>query len=175
MAKRRFSKLSKHWCYTINNLTEEDGGSIEDAKKMFAYNVVGKEIGVDGTKHMQGYVIFINRKRLAGVKKIFPRAHLEIKKGTILEAATYCKKDGDFMEYGELPVDTSERVTKSNKRDWDAFRLAAKEGRMEDIPSDMYIRYRVNIWGIYYDHGGNMLQVLSCFEEDKTGSSSKTC
>lgn len=45
-----------------------------------------------------------NRQRLAAMKKILPRAHLEIARGKPKEASDYCKKDMDFEEFGELPL-----------------------------------------------------------------------
>ena len=130
---------SKHWCFTINNWTIADGKSIEDAKSTMQYIVCGREIGEDGTPHMQGYVVFLNRKRLTAVKKIFPRAHLEMKskRSTYAECITYCKKDGDFLEHGVAPISNSER----QKRKWeDAFELA-KAQKINEIEKGMLIRY----------------------------------
>lgn len=130
---------SKHWCLTINNPTREDRDLIQTHQNLFAYYVFGNEVGEDGTPHMQGYAVFVNRVYLTGAKKVFPRAHLEIKakKSTFVEAITYCKKEGDFMEYGIAPLDTSIRT----KRRWDDAFEAATNGRYEDIPKDMLVRY----------------------------------
>ncbi len=157
----RRTPLSKHWCYTINNPTPRDGEIIHDSNLKFLYHVCGREVGENGTRHMQGYVVFVNRCRLSSVKKIFPRAHLEIKRGTVLEASEYCKKDGDFIEVGELPITLSER----NRKDWDAVYKAAAEGRMDDIPRDMYVRYMGNLHRIHRNscvHGCSYDQVFSC-------------
>ncbi len=96
---------SKHWCFTINNPTPDEV-DLHDSR--FAYIVVGEEVGDTGTPHLQGYVCFTTRQRLTQVKKIFPRAHLEMKRGTVIEAITYCKKDGDFVEFGEVPLTCQE-------------------------------------------------------------------
>lgn len=100
---------SRKWCFTINNYAESDyrnlidiGGSLE--RNGLRYLVVGRERGSDnGTPHLQGYIIFNDRKRLGGVKSVIgSRAHCEASRGSEVQASEYCKKDGDFSEFGEL-------------------------------------------------------------------------
>ncbi len=131
---RRRPQQSKHWCYTINNPRDDERAPNAD---MFTYHVCGMETGDDGTPHYQGYIAFKNRQRLTAVKKLFPRAHLEIMRGTSLEASDYCKKDGEFLEEGTLPVTGSQRT----KQNWDEAYDLAKKGELETIPKDMLIRY----------------------------------
>lgn len=130
---------SKHWCFTINNSTEADGELLAEAFSTMSYIVIGKEVGEDGTPHMQGYCVMNNLRRLTAMKKIMPRAHLEIKSknSTYAECITYCKKDGDFCEQGTPPVTNSQRM----KRKWEEAFLAAQEGRIEDIPVAMRIQH----------------------------------
>lgn len=96
---------SKYWCFTLNNYTEDeetcvrsllvDGGDV-------VYVCYGRETGEGGTPHLQGYMEFSRRKRLRTVKNLagLGRAHLEKRRGTGAQAITYCKKDGDFEEFG---------------------------------------------------------------------------
>ncbi len=134
---RRYLPQSKHWLFTINNYTAEDGKLVEDNRSSIEYFLAGKEVGEEGTEHLQGYCVFVNRKRLSGVKKVFPRAHLEIRRGTIKEAIEYCKKDGDVLEFGTPPVSNEVRT----KRKWDSAFEMAKTGKLEEIPKDMLVRY----------------------------------
>ncbi|AXH77070.1 MAG: putative viral replication protein [Circoviridae sp.] len=96
---------AKNWCFTLNNYTpvEEDAIKelIEDENKC-TYGVFGREVGENGTPHLQGYLQLVNRKTLRQVKVMLgcDRVHLEIARGTATEAGEYCKKDGDFFEQG---------------------------------------------------------------------------
>lgn len=91
-------------CFTINNWTSADIARLEYLKDqpICSYLIYGKEVGENkGTPHLQGYVEFTNDVKMKKLKFYFPRAHLERRLGTAKEAADYCKKDGDFTEYGE--------------------------------------------------------------------------
>jgi len=92
------------WCFTLNNWTEDEYQHfrIQDC----VYMIIGKEIGDEGTNHLQGYINLgrDNRKRLELMKKIFSaRAHFEVAKGTDVQNRDYCSKDGVYEEFGTLP------------------------------------------------------------------------
>ncbi len=151
------AKMSKHWCFTINN-PSEDEVDIHDAR--FSYIVIGEEIGEDGTPHLQGYVCMINRKRMKTMKKIFPRAHLEIKRGTVIEAITYCKKDGDFVEVGEIPL----TCTEATKALWTKLIKFAKKSNFEAIEKyfpSQYWRNYTTMLKIASDHPNLMVRNTS--------------
>lgn len=93
---------SRAWCLTVNNYTEEERQAILHNSRS-DYVIVGKETGDSGTPHLQGYIRFPNAVRLSTLKKMFPRAHLEIARGTPEENYKYCSKDGDFEEAGDRP------------------------------------------------------------------------
>lgn len=99
---RPVNERSRSWIVVINNYTEEE------RQTMLGYDcaqfvIVGKEVGENGTPHLQGYIRCNNAVRLSTLKKVFPRAHLEIAKGTPEQNITYCSKDGDFEERGDRP------------------------------------------------------------------------
>lgn len=105
---------SSRWVFTINNYDQEDELRLSelDAK----YVIYGREIGESGTKHLQGFCIFRNAKRFNGVRDLIGRrAHCEPARGTSKQAADYCKKDGDYCEYGEAPTQQGKR------NDWEEF------------------------------------------------------
>lgn len=99
---------SRSYVFTVNNYTETDEHQcwalayyVGEVK----YIVVGREIGESGTPHLQGYVYFKEKKSLSQLKEWFPTAHFEERRGTHRQASDYCKKDGDYWEWGILPVD----------------------------------------------------------------------
>lgn len=120
---------SRSYCFTINN--PDFGESHKDLSAWFQSNaqyvVMGIEVGASGTQHIQGYVYFANPRSFKSLKKIMPTAHIEVAKGTPLQASDYCKKDGNYTEFGELP--------KQGKRnDLDQIRELIDAGRgMSDI------------------------------------------
>lgn len=103
------AQQAKHWCFTINNYDEDVldglkrvGSGLQEHH--ITYLVFGKEQGEKATPHLQGYVAFDKRRTLGAVKKVLGgKAHLECMRGTPTQASDYCKKDGDFSEFGEIP------------------------------------------------------------------------
>lgn len=94
----------------------------------------------DGTGYLHWQVLcHAKRKlRLGGLKDIFgPTVHAEPSRSSA--ANEYVWKDdtrveGTQFELGTLPVNRGE------SKDWDAIRDAARGGRLDDIPSDVYVR-----------------------------------
>lgn len=54
-------------------------------------------------KHIHAYIELKSPTRFSTVKKIFNnvKIHVEARIGTALQTIEYCKKDGDFVEYGK--------------------------------------------------------------------------
>lgn len=85
--------MSKSFCFTINNWSESDINTLDNI--LCNYLIYGKEVGENGTPHLQGYVSFSKNYKLGGLKKIHSKAHWEVAK-TRDEAINYCMKDGKF-------------------------------------------------------------------------------
>lgn len=151
-SKVPYKPESKYWCFTINNYTEEDKPIFHQME----YLIYGREKGsVDNnlpTPHYQGFVVMINKKRLTAMKKLFPRAHLEIMRGTTLEASTYCKKDMDYDEFGELPLARGKAGGEATQEKWYDAKKLAQEGNLEDIDPQIYIQAYNTLKTIKRDH-----------------------
>lgn len=89
----------RDWCFTLNNWTESEYNEIVNYK--YKYLIIGKEVGQQGTPHLQGYIEFNSGKQLKVLKKhLCERIHWEPRKGTKVQALEYCKKDKNFTEFG---------------------------------------------------------------------------
>lgn len=94
------SGIFRAFCFTLNNYSEEESTQLL-SETQFTYVVIGKEVGAEGTPHLQGYAELCKQSRMSLLKKINPRMHVEGRRGTATQAIDYCKKDGDFTERGE--------------------------------------------------------------------------
>lgn len=147
---------AKHWCFTLNNPSDNEQqsldqlGSSQMGTASIVYLVYGKETGENGTFHLQGFISFSKRKSLRQLKKIIPRAHLEIAKGTPEQAATYCKKDGDYQEFGQLPGGRGKRTDLESL--WHDLKDGKSAQEVANKFPSLYIRYRRNILASIRDH-----------------------
>lgn len=90
-------KASRGWVWTLNNYTEDDEVRMRDlvSDARVKYCLYGREVGSEGTRHLQGYLYCFNAIAFSSVKKMLPRCHIERQRGTIAQAIEYCRKDGD--------------------------------------------------------------------------------
>jgi hypothetical protein len=97
----------KNWCFTLNNYNDENINAIDSIDCL--YVVYGKEVGENGTPHLQGTICFALKKAFQKVKDLLTgNPHLESTK-KLIESITYCKKDGNFVERGEIPAGAGTR------------------------------------------------------------------
>lgn len=133
------SERYRHWCFTVNNYTEDDFAGLPDLKPKYKYLVCGKEVGLSGTPHLQGFVSFSNQIKATTLHKWFNnRGHWTVARNPFA-AATYCKKEGDFVEFGEAPVEKHKGQGK--RSDLEELRDAINQGEScrkklrQDYPS----------------------------------------
>lgn len=129
---------SRNWCFTLNNYDADDERVLCElgSSGRVVYLVFGRELGATGTRHLQGYVRFPNAKVLASVKSLVStRGHYEIARGTPLQASTYCKKDGDFEEFGQPPVGGGKRS------DLDEFIIWVKSLEHRPPQAELVVRF----------------------------------
>jgi len=93
---------ARRWCYTLNNYTDEEMSQCLNEFKKQKFFVQGVEVGAEGTPHLQGYVEFKDQKDLSALKKINPRIHWEVAKGSKKDNIKYCTKDEVFEKSEEI-------------------------------------------------------------------------
>lgn len=100
---------SKYWCLTHNNYTDEiyqEYCNLFANVEVVSYVCVGKEVGESGTPHLQLYLECHRRITFSQLKALVPRGnpHVERRLGTAQDAAEYCQKDGEWVEFGTRSV-----------------------------------------------------------------------
>lgn len=83
---------ARNWVFTQNNNTDEHNETLLQLLPKLHYGVWQQETGETGTPHLQGYLAFKQRIRLATLKTILPAAHWEIARGSASENRDYCTK-----------------------------------------------------------------------------------
>lgn len=93
------------WIGTWNNYTEQDYHFLCNFPAR--HKIVGKEVGKQGTPHLQFTLYFDNQKTLKALaKKLKSKTHIE-PAWNYQHCSIYCKKQGDFYEDGQPPVNVS--------------------------------------------------------------------
>lgn len=177
MLTSQTSVQGRKWCYTLNNPTDDElceafslwGGEGSNV----LYHVCGKELSSTGTPHLQGYIFFVGNVRLSTLSSQYfnKRAHFECALGTHLQNKTYCSKDGNFFEHGKFPEDARKGTGAREERRWDEARLAAIEGRIDDVDSNIYLPYYRTLKEIKKDHMTQSSDLDGCCGEWLWGSS----
>lgn len=100
---------SRRWSATWNNYDEDYESTLNSLleRKLISYLIYGLEIGKEGTPHLQMYFELPKKKTLRGLKAALLNEsaslnslHLEISKGDLSSNQEYCKKDGQWFQFG---------------------------------------------------------------------------
>nr|UOF82344.1 rep protein [Cressdnaviricota sp.] len=149
------------WCFTVNNYSEDEYKQIQSIE--CRYLIIGKEVGLQGTPHLQGYIYFNNGKTRGSVSTLIPRAHLEQRLGTHQQAAEYCKKEGSFWEKGEEPMaaeDARKKGGEKSKIVWDLILQHVRKGDTEWVAENypkVYIQFKARLESL---HQPNVVPIL---------------
>ena len=130
---------STSWVFTLNNYTSDETNYIESLyPSKISYLLYGRECGEEGTPHLQGYLNLPKKLRLGGLKKLIPRAHFEVAKGSPEQNYTYCTKEGDFVELGKPTVQGKRNDLEAAK---EAIRSGATMKELREHHSDVVAKY----------------------------------
>jgi len=121
------SEKYRHWCFTLNNYTQDDIAKLQLLSGKCRYLLYGKEVGHSGTPHLQGFVSFSSPRKVTALHKLF-QAHWSVARDVAASVA-YCKKDGDITEFGFSPADS--RLNQGKRTDLEGLRDAINEGESD--------------------------------------------
>lgn len=151
------TRSAKNWCFTVNNYTDVEIQQMAEAaselleSQSLQYVVWGKEVGETGTPHLQGFASFSKRITLQQLKQQLKlRAHCEASRGTPTQAAEYCKKDGNYTEFGRLPHGRGHRSDLLELVE--RVKSGASKKQIENEFPGQFIRYRNSILSSIADH-----------------------
>lgn len=125
--------------FTLNNWTD---AIVDDLVKWATTNcrylVYGKEIApTTGTPHLQGYCQLNKQTRLSTLSKLF-KWRTDITRGTPQQASDYCKKEGNFIEIGEISLQEKggDKGGELEKQRWARNLQLAAEGKLQQIAEE---------------------------------------
>lgn len=108
---------AKRWCFTLNNYNEDEVCSIRSTiLALCSKAIVAREIGEEGTPHLQGYIEFKTKARPIG-KFGLPKIHWEKAKGSLEKNIEYItKQDKEPFMHGIIKP---YKVKIDNLYDWE--------------------------------------------------------
>lgn len=135
--------------FTLNNYTVEESECVQALKDKVLYMIVGKEVGEQGTPHLQGYLYFKSARSLSSLKKMIPRAHFSLPcKGTHSENIDYCGARGKHLNkpgWQELLIESGESPHQGARTDLEGMVDSCKGGattvQLIENHTDVYAKY----------------------------------
>lgn len=135
---------SRNWCFTDFEILNFEA-IYNEYSDIIRYIGWGKETCPSTKKiHNQGWIQFINKKRIGGVKKILgsKQIHLETCRGSEEQNNIYCKKENNFKSFGKF-------IKMGERTDIEQIKKLIDEGNnLKKIADDhfgSYIRYHSGI------------------------------
>lgn len=156
---------SRNWLVTCNRYGADDLVLISSLAKDISvrYMIFGEELApTTGHKHLQGFVQFRHVRKFVGVQKFFAgltHANLCMGDCKAVKMAEYCKKSGEFWEFGRAPVPSAvsgSRGGTQRKVNYEQVIKLAEEGKFDKLKRKFpkqFIAYYRTLQGIHKDYG----------------------
>lgn len=149
------------WCFTLNNFIPDEVLSLRTLGRAQStkYLIIGREVGENGTRHIQGFIQFKSPKSFHAAKRaVSERCHIEAAGGQPWQAADYCRKDGDYEEYGVSPIAPKEKGSREKER-WRRIAELATQGSMGELKEQFpqaFVQHYSTLMRIRRDYMANV-------------------
>ena len=136
---------SKYWCFTLNNpeLHHPLPNQWNSLGHKLSLLVFQYEIGEQNTEHIQGYVEFISRKKIATLKKINSYVHWDKRRGNREQAIAYCTKENtrkpDTVPF-QWPSKLPEKEEENKANEYDVIKIKLQQGTSLKEIADEHFR-----------------------------------
>lgn len=101
------SSPAKNWCLVLNNYSDDETTQIVDFCRskcglgsmdpIIEKYIIAKEVGENGTPHLQGYIKLTVKKRIMSIFTFTKRIHWESCRGSEADNIRYCSKEGNII------------------------------------------------------------------------------
>lgn len=135
------------WCFTLNNYTDDECSQLRTFGESgdIKYFIAGKEVGEQGTPHLQCFVQLCTKKTFGGLKRLLPPRVANVKpmyrRSTPYACFKYCSKDNDFIEYGERPQPNGVPGRTRQKEDYAVALQLARDDKLDELDPGLFLRY----------------------------------
>lgn len=152
---------TKTWGGTLNNYEDADWDMLRVLpydRTDIQYMCMGKEVGQQGTPHIQLYIRFIRQLRMATLKKIDRRISWDAKTAGDLVNKKYCSKDEgkphyEFFEWGTITgSDKGKAGGEAMKKKWAKVKQLAQEGKIDEIDGQVFVCHYTTLKKIKADY-----------------------
>lgn len=156
---------SRRWCGVYNNYPDNHASNIPG--KLLAVTeggIWGREVGEQGTKHIQAYFYTKKRYTLNGLRDALGfneevrefHMHLEMCKGNSYQNYVYCTKEGDFDTWGTIPRDGFPKDDSASKKrtreNWEETWELATKGKITEVTAEHRVKHYSTIKLIAADY-----------------------
>lgn len=137
---------ARYWLLTIPE-EKYDGKSMPEGVKYLRGQL--EEGTTTGYRHWQLVAHYGTQVRRSSVIKSFGQYHCEPTRSAAAES--YCFKEETSVEGSRFEL--GERsFNRNNAKDWESIRDAARTGRLDDIPADVFVRNYMSLRRITVDY-----------------------
>lgn len=136
MATTGTKGAKRTWDLTWNNYTEADIALLKSWENEVNRMVVSKEVGEQGTPHLQGRITFKRTYRLAALKKLAPKVHWE--PTNCAQDSLYVMKDGS-----DVVIDVNNKAQGQRNDLEDAIEVLKTSGikRVAKDHSSVFVKF----------------------------------